>query len=331
MFSQPEVGNVTTPNSTGLAARYGGSGSRATFRRWRQQLHRRAGECVHPRPRDDDAEQVQRIGRRQPQVAVCRGALPAAPHLAQRVTASGRANCSPRKPSTNRPPRTSPRASSVRSARSRSRQGGASASRAMRSRNTTPQRRSSLAREPPPRLHRPPRWRRRPHRRAHACAAAPSGQPRAAAAPSGSGPLPGAASGRSTPGDCRNRQPLPTPRQPVPTTRPPPRSPAGRSPHQIAQERRAVRLELLQNGLGRMGEHRGAGLTAAAARHQPARILAQEDRHRAVRVGRTRRRDRPFPDASADAAASASNAGCGDKRPHITSPDRQSRSRSSGL
>ena len=60
-----------------------------------------------------------------------------------RSMASGRANCSPTKPATKRPPRISPRASMRRSTTSRSRHGGASVSRASRSRKTTPQRSSN--------------------------------------------------------------------------------------------------------------------------------------------------------------------------------------------
>ena len=60
-----------------------------------------------------------------------------------RSIASLRANCSPTRPATNRPPRTSPRASMRRSTTSKSRQAGASVSRASRSRNTTPQRSSN--------------------------------------------------------------------------------------------------------------------------------------------------------------------------------------------
>src|SRR5262245_39720200 len=57
-------------------------------------------------------------------------------------TASGSANCSPVKPSTKRPPRISPRASSRRRAYSNARQLGSPRSRAQSSRNTTPQRSS---------------------------------------------------------------------------------------------------------------------------------------------------------------------------------------------
>ena len=53
-------------------------------------------------------------------------------------TATGSANCSPRKPSTKRPPRTSPRSSRRRNAISRSRQRGMLVSRATSSRKTTP-------------------------------------------------------------------------------------------------------------------------------------------------------------------------------------------------
>jgi len=55
------------------------------------------------------------------------------------ATASGKANCSPEKPATNRPPRISPRASSWRKTRSRSRHfGNEPASRSSIRRKTTP-------------------------------------------------------------------------------------------------------------------------------------------------------------------------------------------------
>ena len=57
-----------------------------------------------------------------------------------RSSASGRANCSPTNPLTNRPPRISPRASMRRYTCNRSRHAGASVSRDSTSRNTTPQR-----------------------------------------------------------------------------------------------------------------------------------------------------------------------------------------------
>src|SRR5207244_1707970 len=53
-------------------------------------------------------------------------------------TASGSANCSPTRPATKRPPRTSPRASSVRSAPSSARHDETRDSRAVSSRVTTP-------------------------------------------------------------------------------------------------------------------------------------------------------------------------------------------------
>ena len=55
-----------------------------------------------------------------------------------RSTASGSANCSPDIPDTNRPPRISPRASSVRYTRARSRHGTPVVSRASTRRITTP-------------------------------------------------------------------------------------------------------------------------------------------------------------------------------------------------
>ena len=84
---------------------------------------------------DDDADEVDGVGGGDGDDGVASRGVRAA---RRESTASGRANCSPPKPVTKRPPRTSPRASRRRRMPRRSRHLGALDSRARRSRKRTP-------------------------------------------------------------------------------------------------------------------------------------------------------------------------------------------------
>ena len=78
--------------------------------------HGVADDRGHARPGRQDADEVQRIGRRD--AARLGRRAPGCARARSSSSASGSANCSPTKPVTNRPPRISPRASSRRSATS---------------------------------------------------------------------------------------------------------------------------------------------------------------------------------------------------------------------
>ena len=230
----------------------------------------------------------------------------------RRSTASGRANCSPRKPDTKRPPRISPRASMRRSAIKRSRHAGASASRARRSRKIRP--------------HRSRSWRAK-----------------ASARSSEDGAVCGRSSNAQRPAACLGifKRELPSPRRrfgsirarrfskPSAVT-----SPAAAS-SQSASSTWLVScpVALTNSGRNEAPRRSSASAISRADCDNPFFWGGESRSHDAssrrniatgaTRVGRMRRFLR--------LASSSNKDGCGDKRPHITSPDRQRRSSRSGV
>ena len=219
-----------------------------------------------------------------------------------RSSASGRANCSPLNPETKRPPRISPCASLRRRTGSRSRQGGASVSRASRSRNSTPQRSSKLIGEGSGAGVGGGQVRSVPHQRP-----ASGGMPRTR--------MPSPPFSAAALGIDQRSQILETigGHQPGGHQFPKPvfhfaRQPASGA-DQVGEERRAALLELRQHFAGGMRE-RGALRTGSGAASHSA-LSRRKMAMGAVRVGRTRRgsADLRRPDAATAAPTSLRRTG----------------------
>ena len=224
-----------------------------------------------------------------------------------------------------------------RRAPSTSRHAGMSDSRRTRSRNTTPQRSSNwranaspvLPGAPAPAHHHP----RPPPRPPPAPApAAPTGpphdagaRPEPALAPAALRIDEGAQVVEAVGGDQPGRHELP--QTVLHLARQPP-VPATSSRRKDAPGGGGHRAPPRPDGTARRPAPRPTGIVPGR-RHQPLQVFPQEERDR-------RDAGRPYPPPAAEGLADSaststtSKAGCGDRRPHITSPERQSRSSSSG-
>ena len=237
----------------------------------------------------------------------------AAPHGAQQIDGFGRANCSPVKPATKRPPRISPCASMRRSTGQQVAPGRCDRFSRQQSRGTGRPSEVTTAR----RMFADTLIRR--HRR---------GRPRDDQRPASGGMARACGLPRPSPrrrfGIDQRAQILEaiggdqSAPQSVPTAHLPLRSAAVRVARTRSAKNEAPRLVSASALPGRHAKGRSVSAFAARRIDQPVGILAQEKRDRRDARGPTRR-------------GCSLNAGCGERRAHTTSPERHSSSRYSGL